>query len=360
MRWTRACLALALTLPALPSAAEHPDATVLRTEARPIKRIAPRYPIGPARLLLDGWVRLNFVVTEDGGVIDPVVESSSGVRAFERAALRVVDDWEYAPATVDGKPVEQCHTEVMITFDSRPSGQKGPKGATRTFRRRFEATIAAFDAGDLAKASEEIEGMRALKRLNHYENHRLDLLRARLALATNDATTLHSALQRVVDYGRGAIEPGIYASAVLQLFGLQANEGMYGRALATYARLEGLDPAPEIPDAFQKVHGKLLALRDSTTLFATKAVVPPADPDETVQVWLHTPARRAISLQRVQGELERIEFRCKWKRLTTRPMPHKKWKLPEDWGGCSVFVFGEPGTRFELVEHPAEAPATSS
>lgn len=85
-------------------------------KAEPLSQPAPRYPRIEIVRDRQGWVQLSYVVTADGNVIDPVVESSSGSELFEKAAMRSVNRCTYKPATWDGVPVQQCHTQVMITF----------------------------------------------------------------------------------------------------------------------------------------------------------------------------------------------------------------------------------------------------
>ena len=70
--------------------AEH-IATVI--EAQPIKRVDPKYPPTSARKSQEGWVKVSFVINKDGEVEDPVVQDSSGLKAFEKATLRAVKRW---------------------------------------------------------------------------------------------------------------------------------------------------------------------------------------------------------------------------------------------------------------------------
>lgn len=64
------------------------DSSVHRIYAKPVVRTAPNYPTIELREGQQGWVELNYVVTTDGTVVEPVVEASSGSRAFERAAIK--------------------------------------------------------------------------------------------------------------------------------------------------------------------------------------------------------------------------------------------------------------------------------
>ena len=68
----------------------------------PLDRRNPNYPTRAAQHGNEGWVMLSFVVSETGEVEEPMIEDSSGVEAFEGAALEAISSWRYTPATVNG------------------------------------------------------------------------------------------------------------------------------------------------------------------------------------------------------------------------------------------------------------------
>ena len=108
--------------------------TVLLESAKlpePIERVAPKYPVSMARKGAEGWVQLNFVVGTDGSVNDIVVVDSTGMQAFEKAAVKAMKSWQYSPAFIDGKPIEQCHNKVQMDFKL--------DGGKRGVRRKFKA-----------------------------------------------------------------------------------------------------------------------------------------------------------------------------------------------------------------------------
>lgn len=81
----------------------------------PIVRVAPVYPARALSRGLEGYVDLQFVVTETGGVRDPVVIFSTS-SLFERAATRAVLKFKYKPRVVDGVPVEVPDVKTRISF----------------------------------------------------------------------------------------------------------------------------------------------------------------------------------------------------------------------------------------------------
>lgn len=86
------------------------------TPPKPLNVVAPVYPALTVKEPIAGEAVLVFTVGEDGGVQDPVVESADDP-AFAEAALTVMPEWTFEPATVDGKPVEK---RVSIPFQFNP------------------------------------------------------------------------------------------------------------------------------------------------------------------------------------------------------------------------------------------------
>jgi len=85
-------------------------------EYMPIVQVAPQYPRRAAERGLEGYVLLEFVVTRQGTVRDPVViDSSSAV--FDRAAVDAVMRFRYRPRVIDGEPVEVPGVRFRITFE---------------------------------------------------------------------------------------------------------------------------------------------------------------------------------------------------------------------------------------------------
>ena len=103
------------------------------TWAKPIWRMNPRYPRKEARRGVEGWVDVSFVISPEGTVDELIVDDSSGRESFEKATLRYLRKWRYEPATVDDKPVEQCHTQVRIIYSLDPKPNK--RGAKGSFKK---------------------------------------------------------------------------------------------------------------------------------------------------------------------------------------------------------------------------------
>jgi protein TonB len=85
----------------------------LNEDVVPLTRIAPQYPRKAARKGIEGWVKVEFTVRQDGSVADAVVIDAEPRRIFNRAAIRAILRWKFRPKQVDGKPVEQRASQVI-------------------------------------------------------------------------------------------------------------------------------------------------------------------------------------------------------------------------------------------------------
>lgn len=79
----------------------------------PLARIAPRYPRRAALEGIEGWVKIEFTVLEDGSVADPVVTEAKPGHIFNREAIRAILRWKFRPKLVDGKPVKQRASQTI-------------------------------------------------------------------------------------------------------------------------------------------------------------------------------------------------------------------------------------------------------
>lgn len=90
-----------------------PPDTNPKTQVNP-KLIKQVTPIFPPHAIAEGTVLLAFIVDSEGNVRLPrVIESSDHI--FEEYAISAVLQWQFEPATVDGRRVN-CMMQVPILF----------------------------------------------------------------------------------------------------------------------------------------------------------------------------------------------------------------------------------------------------
>ena len=85
-------------------------------EYLPIVKVAPVYPSRALSRGLEGYVIVEFTVTQTGATKDVVVvESTSSL--FERAAVDAAYKFKYKPRVIDGVAVEVPGVRNKITFE---------------------------------------------------------------------------------------------------------------------------------------------------------------------------------------------------------------------------------------------------
>ena len=86
------------------------------TDVVPLVRIPPQYPPRAASRGIEGWVQVQFTITETGAVQDPSVVDAEPEGVFDEAALRSIVRWRYNPKVEDGVAVARVGVQTVIRF----------------------------------------------------------------------------------------------------------------------------------------------------------------------------------------------------------------------------------------------------
>ncbi len=78
----------------------------------------PRYPFSARRRRIEGYVVVEFTVTETGEVEDVRVVEASPRGVFERAAISAIKRWRFKPKMREGKPI-RVRARQKIEFKLR-------------------------------------------------------------------------------------------------------------------------------------------------------------------------------------------------------------------------------------------------
>ena len=81
-----------------------------------VRVVDPVYPADAMRDRVEGWVELEFTVTETGSVRDIVVVGSQPSGVFDAAATEALSGWKYRPRIANGRPVAH-RSNVTMRFD---------------------------------------------------------------------------------------------------------------------------------------------------------------------------------------------------------------------------------------------------
>lgn len=85
-------------------------------EYLPIVKVAPQYPQRAASRGIEGYVILQYTVTKQGTVKDPVVVEADPPKIFNRAAINSAMRYKYKPRVIDGEAQEVHGVKTKITF----------------------------------------------------------------------------------------------------------------------------------------------------------------------------------------------------------------------------------------------------
>ncbi|MGI9220554.1 MAG: energy transducer TonB [Woeseiaceae bacterium] len=334
---------LVIALFVTPAEAEEVDSDSLQlgTKAVSIDRTAPRYPAVELRRGRQGWVELSYVVTKDGNVVDPIVQDSSGSSYFEKAATEIVEDWLYEPATWNGKAIQQCENKVLITFAVEDAG----KEVTLSYANKHKKISKELEEGNLEKARELIDKQFESKNLTLPELSWLWSLEAHYAGLVGDKQAQLAAVKRATISNGRWVTDDLYPSLLLIQTIRELELGNYSAAFRSHEKL--LETKAEYPqlDVIQDNIERLQAVVASDATYAVPAQI-------SEDKWSYSLLRNRFSLAQVNGDLGNLEIRCARNRVVDEARMGTSWEIPENWGACSVIVFGSSGTTFNLLEQP--------
>ena len=345
-----ACSVAAASLSA--QSADLPEPTI-GTRAEVMARVNPEYPRRELRKGAEGWVQLSYVISPTGDVTDVVVVDAVGSRAFIEPALSAVRQWKYAPATWEGKPVEQCNNLQIIKFVLDPPLQGGRSKQMDAYMKinRLIKTGRVDEANALLEKAIEWD-------LNSYEMAFFNLQLAELARMEGRPDAEFEYLGRAA-VGEEVLGRRTDRAFLKRLFISAASTNHVATALNAFEELERYSSNIEDWHVYEDIRARLIAHRDGDGILVHDGVIE-GERQDFSEFWRHDLLRRSIEFGGMSGELGKFELRCDRKYLTDGVAGGRNWTLPEEWGHCEIYVFGKPGSSFKLYELPPPSAATSS
>ncbi|AOT07859.1 energy transducer TonB [Pseudoalteromonas luteoviolacea] len=343
MNLMSALLLAASTLPYAAKAAQTDEDLIGKViDAVPIEKSAAVFPRLAADRGREGWVQLSYVINEKGEVESPVIEHSSGHASFERSALKAVNQWKFKPALQNGKPVKQCKNQVQMSFYL----QDAPRSVSSSFLNRYKKIGKKIDSNDLESIPELFGEMRERKLKNFTEDTYYWVAKARYYAATGDKYRELHAIIRVIKARKGYIPDDMFIAFLSRATVLNLEHNLLFYALHTFERLA------EFPDAQASINklkpfidkARALIKDDSKTIWVKGKI--------KRSLWSHKLVRNAFTIADINGSLSSLEVRCKNQFSSYDVKPGLKWNIPKNWQGCQVYVYGDKGASFHLVETP--------
>ena len=288
--------------------AEVPNGIYIPVE--PLERTPPGYPSRALSQRREGWARASFIISEEGEVIEPMIEESSHPD-FDAPTLRALERWRFKPATLDGKPVEQSMMQTIIRYQLSDE-----KGATRAFIKSYREIYSLLLAGDLAAATPLMEALDQ-GALNFYEDAWLGWLQFVYleASRTAEPEALVKALGRALGSTEteddNYLEPDMFVFASQRLFELRARGNDFSGAIRAFERLEDSNIAqrskryPEALAAIEPFRQGIMNLVAGPEVLAQRGRI------DDNHYWVRRLLRRSFAVGDVQGgQLTLIDLRC--------------------------------------------------
>jgi len=89
--------------------------------AIPTLRVEPQYPFRASQQGIEGWVEVEFTITEQGTVNNLHVVNSSPAILFDRATVRAVSRWQFKPRIEGGKAIARHQVRQRIRYSLEAS-----------------------------------------------------------------------------------------------------------------------------------------------------------------------------------------------------------------------------------------------
>ena len=79
----------------------------------PLVRMPPMYPIQAKRRGIEGWVKVNFMVNQQGLVEKIKIVDAHPAGVFDQSAIQSISTWRFNPGTVEGVAVSTWATQIL-------------------------------------------------------------------------------------------------------------------------------------------------------------------------------------------------------------------------------------------------------
>ena len=325
----------------------------------PVRRVNPDYPDRLVKRRIEGWAAVTFTRTTNGAVANPFVSDSSGEPAIDRSVLAAVSRWGYAPLAEGARCGVTVRLSLMLGARTRPSFVKA--------HARIQGALAR---GEIENAAREIELLepRGISEIAHRHGLEADLAAGRkdleaeaIALSRsagfNDRMDLGDQIQARRDGFASPIGVDAALRVLRRRLSVLVQAKQFGSALSLFRMLKAANAAtPELASAGAQLEALPGGLQQIETSGRTRRL---AAIEDAPSIWSAPLLRERFRVEPASGELRRIDVCCQGAMHTAAPNADEI-RVPLGAGACRVFVFGDEGARFTLVEIPNNSQAAGA
>jgi TonB family protein len=333
--------------------------------AKVIENPSPAYPGVLLKDTDEGWVKLEYTVSDKGAVKDVAAVDWMGPFDFVEEAKRTVAKWKFAPATRNGKPVEESRhvTEIVYRINS---GQMSSEGSSlivvygkagvakdidsthEGFWNDIEKAVGQLNNEKYADASSTLEyTLQKPTNMPERAHASLSLASARAMLGNGGGA--YQAIKHATVRGGENLQKKQREDALSFRMRLAIQHGDYADAVCAFDGLKAMDSDEAESDG---PAGKMMASLNAVLTNPAPLKIPAklAASRTGAGVWEHRMLRPNFSFAQVQGQVTKFRLACTGTLLELPVDTEQQWTIPPTAGACVLRVQGSPGASFVFVE----------
>ncbi len=317
--------------------------------AKAINRAPPLYPRSRAAKAHAGMVELSFMVGPDGRIFETIPLRSTH-KAFERNAVDAVNQYVYAPATLDGVPIASRETIRVVFAMMREKDAVVPE-----FHKLYRSINKQLKKPrvDVPLIQNHIKRLRNTNNLSIYSLAQIAKLEVIFGQDHSSDEDYLEALQMLIlfegmlDEQASFLPTELLISLKQKIIDLNLQLGRFAESVSEYEEL-----ALEDEQAASVFDQAIEQIRDLRKLKRSHAQNTKIVANRHTEISL---IGDRVKLRSVTGTLEALKFRCSAKFFETPFELEKEYEIPDEWGHCHMEIVGEPGSTAEVIQSYSKA-----
>ncbi|UAA39320.1 hypothetical protein KIH87_02850 [Paraneptunicella aestuarii] len=289
----------------------------------------------------EGWVLLHYAVDEKGKTGNYLVIDSNNSETYLSKTIKHLENLEFKPATLDGKPVASSRFYIM-QFE-KAFFQSNNNGMSRAFNRRYNKISDALANNRLDDASANLQELRDDYAKNLTEQALSAWLHALYYYAVQDWYAYRDATQ-VAFYLRDSLPAHISMQNIQNLMQWQMYKKNYSGAAYTLGALNRLEGVSLTEEAFNK------SKQDISNAFYKEPLIKIDSQLSANNAWFYRLTGSNISIDVHQGKIHTKSLRCNDAIIDLSDVELNEFKAPNAESECFLFVKGDAGTQFTYTE----------
>ena len=323
-----------------PSAQESADQEGFIRPSVDMHRI-PEFPSDAREQSITGWVYLRYMVDPSGRAQDVILVDSSGVEAFEAAAVHAVQQTDFFPATMDGIPIT-ARASQFVEFTVEGS----TLGPSPRFFEKYGILQQQISNGKRQAAVRSLGRLRQTSK-TRFENSWLEIAAYLLSKRWGTKQNQLDALNRATAYmsTNKHLPADTYTSAMVSKILLEIDLKYFKAAQGTLNKIRREDSVDaDILRELQSYEKQIEEVKSDQRPFSVRYEF------DTARVWVYDLLWNRFHIHPIRGDISSLTVMC------DRAVEHLRLEhgldheVAGDVGDCSVYVRGNPGDEILLSQ----------